>query len=134
MKNLLLSAEATYAKNVLRVQKYHQRLARMREAYRAWVVSVITKTKPAFITIEKLHVHGMKKNRHLAKSVSDQGFYDFKMKLLNTCRKMGIKLREVSSFYPSNKTCSCCGHKKSISPCLNGCFVVNSVDVKETET
>ncbi len=100
------------AKNILRIQKLHQRLARMRDAYRAWVVSVIAKTKPAFITIERLNVQGMKKNRHLSKSISDQGFYDFKRKLGNACRKMGIELREVAMFYPSSKLCSQCGIKK----------------------
>ncbi|WP_028776651.1 RNA-guided endonuclease InsQ/TnpB family protein [Shimazuella kribbensis] len=99
-------------KNILRIQKIYQRLARMRDAYRAWVVSVIAKTKPTFITIEKLNVQGMKKNRHLAKSISDQGFYDFKQKLGNACRKMGIELREVALFYHSSKLCSHCGIKK----------------------
>ncbi len=99
-------------KNILRVQKLSCRLARMREAYRAWVVSMMAKTKPRFITIEKLNVRGMKKNKHLAKVISVQGFYDFKMKLLNTCKKIGIELREVSTFYPSSKLCSGCGHKK----------------------
>ncbi|WP_245596884.1 RNA-guided endonuclease InsQ/TnpB family protein [Shimazuella kribbensis] len=73
---------------------------------------MIAKTKPAFITIEKLNVQGMKKNRHLAKSISDQGFYDFKQKLGNACRKMGIERREVTMFYPSSKLCSHCGLKK----------------------
>ncbi|WP_051271627.1 RNA-guided endonuclease InsQ/TnpB family protein [Shimazuella kribbensis] len=100
------------AKNILQIQKVHQRLARMRDAYRAWVVSVIAKIKPAFITIEKLNVQGMKKNRHLSKSISDQGFYDFKQKLRNACRKMGIELREVAMYYPSSKLCSHCGIKK----------------------
>ncbi|SFJ76993.1 RNA-guided endonuclease InsQ/TnpB family protein [Thermoflavimicrobium dichotomicum] len=99
-------------KNILRVQKLHARLARMREAYRAFVVSMIAKAKPSYITIEKLNVQGMMKNRHLSKSIADQGFYDLKMKLLNMCTKLGIELREVNPFYPSSKLCSSCGHKK----------------------
>ncbi|MXQ55966.1 RNA-guided endonuclease InsQ/TnpB family protein [Shimazuella alba] len=100
-------------KNVLRVQKLNQRLAQMRDAYRSWVVSVIAKTKPTFITVEKLNISGIRKNRHLAKAISDQGFYDFKNKLLNMCRKIGIELREVGFFYPSSKICSSCGIKKA---------------------
>jgi putative transposase len=99
-------------KNILRVQRLHQRLATIREAYRQSVVSVLAKTKPAFITIEKLNVKGMMKNRHLAKHVANQGFYDFKQRLLVTCKKYEIELREVDTFYPSSKLCSCCGHKK----------------------
>lgn len=100
------------AKNVLRVQKSQTRLANMRKAYRSYVVSQLAKTKPAYITIERLNIKGMVRNRHLSKSISSQGFYDFKLTLANTCRKLGIELREVSPFYPSSKICSCCGNKK----------------------
>ncbi|MGG0937177.1 transposase [Brevibacillus centrosporus] len=109
------SSTGTYrniAKNVLRVQKLQVRLARIRSAYRAYVVRELAKTKPAFITIEKLNVKGMMKNRHLSKAIANQGFYDFKMKLLNVCKKIGAELREVDHFYPSSKLCSCCGYKK----------------------
>jgi putative transposase len=99
-------------KNVLRVQKLQARLARMRESYRAYVVSALVKTKPAYITVEKLNVKGMMKNRHFSKAIAGQGFYDFKLKLLNACIKIGAELREVAAFYPSSKICSCCGHKK----------------------
>jgi putative transposase len=44
-------------KNVLRVQKLHQRLAEIREVDRAWVVSQIVKTKSSSITIEHLNGH-----------------------------------------------------------------------------
>ncbi|WP_199614496.1 RNA-guided endonuclease InsQ/TnpB family protein [Paenibacillus alkalitolerans] len=110
-----VSAAGTYrniAKNVLRVQKLQARLARMRDAYRACVVSALAKTKPAYITIEKLNVKGMMKNRHLSKAIADQGLFDFKIKLQNACKKIGAELREVAAFYPSSKLCSCCGNKK----------------------
>ncbi|WP_274436587.1 RNA-guided endonuclease InsQ/TnpB family protein [Alicyclobacillus sp. ALC3] len=100
------------AKNVLRVQKSQMRLANMRSAYRTHVVNMLVKTKPAYIAIERLNIKGMVRNRHLSKSISSQGFYDFKLTLANTCRKLGIELREVSPFYPSSKICSCCGNKK----------------------
>jgi putative transposase len=102
------------AKNVLRVQKIHQRLTNLRKEYRAYVVSVLAKTKPAYITVEDLNVKGMMKNRHLSRAIANQGFYDFKLKLLNACRKAGIELRQVSRFYPSSKLCSNCGHKKTV--------------------
>ncbi|MCH5586000.1 transposase [Shimazuella sp. AN120528] len=99
-------------KNILRVQKLHQRLANKRKAYRAWVVSQLVKTKPAYITIEQLHVRGMMKNRHLAKAIAAQGFYDFQQQLQQACVKWKIELREVGLFYPFSKLCSCCGRKK----------------------
>ena len=105
--------DSNIAKNVLRVQKLHQRLANMRNDYRAFIVSMLVKTKPAYITIEDLNVKGLMKNHHLSRAIANQGFYDFKRKLTNACRKLGIELREVSRFYPSSKLCSHCGHKKT---------------------
>jgi putative transposase len=84
----------------------------MREAYRAFVVRTLTKTKPAYISIEKLNIKGMMKNRHLSKAIANQGFHDFKQKLMNACAKAGIELREVPTFFPSSKICHCCGYKK----------------------
>ncbi|WP_159448318.1 hypothetical protein [Dethiosulfovibrio salsuginis] len=54
------------------------------------------KTKPQYITVEDLNVRGMVKNRHLAKAVTDQGFYAFKLFLLAQCHKHGVELRQVS--------------------------------------
>lgn len=99
-------------KQILKVQKLHQRLANMRSAYRAYVVSMLVKAKPAYITIECLNIKGMMKNRHLSKAIANQGFYDFKQKLLQACAKRGIQLRQVSTFYPSSKQCSYCDYSK----------------------
>lgn len=97
---------------MLCVQKLHGKLARIRDAYRAYVVRMLVKTKPAYITIEDLNVKGMMKNRHLSKAIAKQGFNDFTNKLMHACERLGIELRQVDCFYPSSKLCSCCGHKK----------------------
>jgi putative transposase len=99
-------------KNVLRIQKLQRRLANVRSDYRADVVRMLTKTKPEYLTIEDLNVKGMIKNRHVSRSIANQGFYDFVRKLNSTCAKLGIELRQVSRFYPSSKLCSHCGPKK----------------------
>ncbi|CAM4361474.1 IS200/IS605 family element transposase accessory protein TnpB [Bacillus albus] len=100
-------------KNVLRVQKLHARLANIRIEYVKSIVTNVVKTKPTFITVEDLNVKGMMKNKHLSKVVAQQCFYAFKTWLLTKCREYGIELRQVDRFYPSSKTCSCCGQKKS---------------------
>lgn len=69
----------------------------------------IVKTKPCYITIEDLNVSGMMKNKHLAKAVAQQKFYEFRTKLSSKCNQNNIELRVVDRFYPSSKTCSCCG-------------------------
>ncbi|OQR55429.1 RNA-guided endonuclease TnpB family protein [Bacillus sp. CDB3] len=103
---------ANIDKNILRVQKLHARLANIRLEYVKSIVNDVVKTKPTFITIEDLNVKGMMKNKHLSKAVANQCFYTFKTWLLTKCEEYGIELRQVDTFYPSSKLCSCCGQKK----------------------
>lgn len=99
-------------KTILNIQKLNARLSNIRSEYRKKVINEIVKTKPSYITIENLNIKGMLKNKHLAKSISNQGFYYFIQYLKNKCVEYGIELRQVSRFYPSSKLCSCCGYKK----------------------
>ena len=63
------------------------------------------------IAIEDLNVKGMVKNRKLAKSINDVGFYELKRQLIYKANQFGKTIKSVDRFYPSSKTCSCCGHK-----------------------
>ena len=100
-------------KQKLKVQKLHQRLDNMRTDYINKVISELVKTKPMWITIEDLNVSGMMKNRHLSKAVAQQKFFEFRTRLFAKCNEYGIELRIVDRFYPSSKTCHCCGSVKS---------------------
>ena len=104
--------KANIRKQKLKVQKLHQRLENIRTDYINKTISEIAKTKPSHITVEDLKVSGMLKNRHLSKAVASQKFYEFRTKLKKKCEEFGIELRIVSRWYPSSKTCHCCGHIK----------------------
>ena len=54
----------------------------------------------------------MMKNKHLAKSIAQQKFYEFKRQLQYKCEDYGIELVEADKCYPSSKLCHKCGHKK----------------------
>lgn len=99
-------------KQVLKVQKLHQKLTNIRHDYVNKAVYMLVKTKPSFITIEDLNVKGMMKNKHLARSVANQNFHLFKTSLINKCKEWNIELRMVDRFFPSSKMCSCCGEIK----------------------
>ncbi len=99
-------------KQVVKVQRLHQRLANIRTDYINKTVSSIIKQKPSYITIEDLNVKGMMKNKHLSKAISSQKFFEFKTKLTFKCKENNIELRIVDRFYPSSKTCSNCGEIK----------------------
>lgn len=96
-------------KQVVKVQKLHQRLTNIRIDYINKIVSELIEQKPSFITIEDLNVRGMMKNRHLAKAVTQQKFYEFRTKLISKAKQNSIEIRIVNRWYPSSKTCSCCG-------------------------
>ena len=99
-------------KQVLEVQKLHQRITNIRENYINQTINEIIKQKPSFITLENLNISGMMKNRYLSKAIAQQCFYQFRSKLESKCKIYGIELRIVDSFYPSSKLCSCCGFIK----------------------
>ena len=99
-------------KQVLKVQKLHQRIDNIRTDYINKCINEIVKIKPSYITIEDLNVLGMMKNKHLAKSVASQNFYEFRTKIENKCKENGIELRIVDRFYSSSKLCHCCGNIK----------------------
>ena len=99
-------------KQIVKVQKLHQRLTNIRTDYINKIVSSIIKQKPSYITIEDLNVKGMMKNKHLSKAIASQKFFEFKTKLISICKENNIELRVVDRFYPSSKTCSNCGKVK----------------------
>lgn len=106
------STSKNFQKQVIKVQKAHQKLSNIRNDYENKVVSKIVKQNPSYITLEHLNVKGMMKNKHLAKSVSCQRFHSLKSKLITKAKHYHIEVREVNQWYPSSKTCSLCGLKK----------------------
>ena len=99
-------------KQIVKVQKLHQRLTNIRTDYINKTVFSIVNQKPSYVTIEYLNVKGMMKNKHLSKAIASQKFFEFKTKLTVKCKENHIELRIVDRFYPSSKTCSSCGKVK----------------------
>ena len=99
-------------KQRLTVQQIDYRLDCIRTDFINKAIAELVKTKPSYIALEDLNVRGMMKNRHLAKAVSEQKFSEFRRKLTLKCAELGIELRVVDRFYPSSKTCHCCGRVK----------------------
>ncbi|WP_409193519.1 RNA-guided endonuclease InsQ/TnpB family protein [Clostridium perfringens] len=99
-------------KQIVKLQKLHQRVTNIRTDYINKTVSKIVKQKPSYVTIEDLAVSNMMKNKHLSKAIASQKFFEFKTKLISKCKQNNIELRIVDRFYPSSKTCSQCGKVK----------------------
>ena len=111
-KKIKLKELKNFNKKKLKVQKIFYRLNCIRDDYNNKIVNEITRIKLKYITIEDLKVSNMIKNRHLSKVIQEQNFYSIRTKLINKCKERNIELRLVDAFYPSSKTCSCCGSVK----------------------
>ncbi|MBO0460221.1 transposase, partial [Enterococcus sp. DIV1298c] len=94
------------------IRQIHRKLANLRQNHIHQTTTEIVKTKPSKIVVETLNVKGMMKNKHLAKSVAQQKFYEFKRQLQYKCEEYGIEFVEADRFYPSSKLCYECGHRK----------------------
>ena len=103
---------ANIQKQKLKVQKLHHKLDNIRTDYINKTIAEIVKTKPSYIAIEDLNVRGMMENKHLAKAVQQQKFYQFRQVLTQKCKENGIELRIVDRWFPSSKICHCCGSIK----------------------
>ena len=92
--------------------KVNQRLTNIRHNYLHQTTTEIINRKPIFIVLEDLNVKGMMKNKHLAKAIQEQCFYELYRQIQYKCLWNNIKFIEADRFYPSSKTCSECGSVK----------------------
>lgn len=89
-----------------------RKLTNIRHNYLHQVTSEIVSRKPKFIVMEDLNVAGMMKNRHLAKAIQEQSFYELYRQMKYKSEWNNIEFITADRFYPSSKLCSCCGNIK----------------------
>ncbi|MGB5824488.1 MAG: transposase [Proteocatella sp.] len=94
------------------IRNLYKRLNDIRTNHLHQCSNEIVKTKPSRIIMEHLNVKGMMKNRHLSKAIAGQKLYEFKRQIQYKCEKYGIEFVEADKWFPSSKTCSCCGQIK----------------------
>lgn len=100
------------AKAKARVARIHAHVANQRQDALHKLTTHLA-NKYYEISIEDLNVLGMVKNHHLAKSVMDVSFGEFRRQLEYKTARTGAKLNIVDRWYPSSKTCSRCGRVKT---------------------
>ena len=122
-------------KNVIKKEKLllkvNHRLTNIRKNYLNQTTSEIVNRKPRFICIEDLNVSGMMRNRHLSKTVQQQGFYEFRRQIEYKSVWNNIPVIIADRFYPSSKLCSCCGNIKKdlkLSDRIYKCECGNVID------
>lgn len=114
-------------KNIERTEKellkVYNKLTNIRTNYIYQTTSEIIKLNPKRVVMEDLNISGLMKNKHLSKSIQQQKFSLFVQCMKYKCEFNGIEFIQADKFYPSSKTCSCCGayHKD----------IVNSLKVRK---
>ena len=93
-----------------RLRNMYTRLTNIRHNYIHQITHELVSLLPKRVVMEDLNVQGMMKNRHLSKAIAQQGFYEFIRQMKYKCEWFGIEFIQVDRFYPSSKTCSCCGN------------------------
>ena len=95
-------------KQIVRVRKVYQQIRDARTDFNHRVSTAIAKHYGT-VVIEDLNIQDMQRNHHLAKSISDQGWYRFKQMLTYKMEWRKAELIEIGRFEPSSKMCSKCG-------------------------
>ena len=95
-----------------KLRRMYNRLSNIRNNYIHQTTHKLVFMLPKRVVMEDLNVRGMMKNRHLSKAIAEQCFYEFIRQMKYKCEWNGIEFVQANRFYPSSKTCSCCGTVK----------------------
>jgi putative transposase len=98
-----------------KLAKLHVRIASIRQDALHKLTTDLTRRFHT-IAIEDLNVRGMMANRHLAGSIADMSFFEFRRQLEYKTAMRGGQVVVADRFFASSKTCSACGHKLETMP------------------
>ncbi len=99
-------------KQRLKVACLHEKITNSRSNMQHQISSFLVKNYDV-IALESLNVKGMMANHRLAQAISDVAWSGFVSKLEYKAQWFGKEVVRIETFFPSSKTCSCCGHIKS---------------------
>jgi putative transposase len=88
----------------IKVAKQYRRIRRINKNFVETTSSLIAKDYDV-VSLETLNIQGMKANRRQAPSIQKLSWYSFVCAL----ERKVLVVHRVSRWYPSSKTCSCCG-------------------------
>ena len=95
-----------------KLRKLYCHISNIRQNYIHQCTHALVSLLPSRVVMEDLNITGMMKNRHLARAIQEQCLYEFIRQMRYKCEWNGIEFIQANRFYPSSKTCSCCGNVK----------------------
>lgn len=93
-----------------KLAKLHARISNIRKDALHQLTTDLTRRFHT-IGIEDLNVKGMMSNRHLARSIADMSFFEFRRQLEYKTEMRGGMVVVADRWFASSKTCSNCGDK-----------------------
>jgi putative transposase len=100
----------SYERARIRVARLYARITRIRNDYyhniSAWLV-----LNYDAIYVENLNVNGMLKNHRMARAIQEAAWSTLVSMISYKSIWYGKTFHQIDRWYPSSKTCSCCGHK-----------------------
>ena len=99
-----------YKKSKLKLSKLHNRISNIRKDSSHKATTKIIRDNQT-IVLENLKISNMLKNHCLAQAISDMSANEFRRQLEYKAKWYGREIIIADTFYPSSKTCSCCGWK-----------------------
>ena len=97
-------------KTRIKIAKLHNRITDTRKDFLHNLSTKII-SENQVIVLEDLHVSGMVKNRKLARSISLQGWREFRTLCEAKSQKFNRDFRVISRWEPTSQICSECGYK-----------------------
>lgn len=108
----------SYIKLQMKLNKLNELKARRREHYQYNTAKDIVNNDCVYIGLENLNVKGMsaKGGAHkkgLNRGIANNALYAFKQRIEFKAQRKGKQVVYVDRYFPSSKTCHCCGYKKT---------------------
>ena len=100
-----------YLKQQNKVARCHAKVSNIRKDTLHKLTTFLTDNFQ-YIAIEDLNIKGMMSNGKLARTIGDLGLYELKRQLLYKAKNKGNIVAIANRWFPSSKTCSCCGNIK----------------------
>jgi putative transposase len=107
----------SYIKLQMKLNRLNEQKARRREHYQYNIAKELTNNNCLYIGLENLNVKGMSRKggarkKGLNRGMANNALYTFKQRIEFKARRSGKLVVYVDRFFPSSKTCHCCGYKK----------------------
>ena len=100
----------SYERARIRVARLYARITRIRNDYYHNISTWLVSNYDA-IYVENLNVNGMLKNHRMARAIQEAAWSTLVSMISYKSIWYGKTFHQIDRWYPSSKTCSCCGHK-----------------------